>query len=360
MTMRSSAHRVCPSRRHLLRWGGGAVAACALAGLMGGRVWARSQIAQGAMQSVRIRTALSWIPNHSFAGIWIALDKGYFAEQGIAMEWRPGGPNTPNPVERVASGEVDIGMQANPRPVFEAITKGNDFVILGTVYQRNPSGLLSLAKTPIREAKDVVGKRVLCPTPTDARTVETMLKLNKLSTSFTFVPAGFDPQALLDGQGDAMIAFVTNQVVALERRGMVKEKDFFHRSWGDLGLPGYSTFIFAKRGWVESNRAAVMRYLRAQIRGWQENEKDPAYAAKLVTEKYGADFGLDLARETRSNQLQTPFLHGPDTAANGLLWINRDLLRGPMYTALREGGVESLPDVDKVVDVSILKEAHGR
>jgi len=350
--MRSRKKGFGTTRRQLMRVAGSAAALGALAGISAGPAFAQTP--------ARIRTALAWIPNHSFAGMWIALEKGYYREQGVNVEWRPGGPNTPNPVERVASGEVDIGMQANPRPVLEAITKGNDFVILATIYQRNPSGLLSLAKTPIREAKDVVGKRVLCPTPTDARTVETMLKLNKLSTSFTFVPAGFDPQALLDGQGDAMIAFVTNQVVALERKGMVKDKDFFHRSWGDLGLPGYSTFIFAKRQFVDANRAAIVRYLRADIRGWTENEKDPAYAAKLAAEKYGADFGLDFARETRSNQLQAPFLHGPDTTANGILYINKDLLRGPMYEALREGGVAALPDVDKVVDMSLLKEAHGK
>lgn len=306
-----------------------------------------------------IRTALAWIPNHSFAGMWIALERGYFREEGVEVEWRPGGPNTPNPVERVSSGEVILGQQANPRPVLEAIARGNDFVVVGSRYQRQPGGLLSLAKKPVLTAKDMAGKRIIGPTPTDARTIETAFKTNGMAPDFTFVPGGFDPQALLDGQGDAMVAFVTNQTIALEMKGLVKDKDFFHRTWDELGLPGYNTLLFVPRKWLDGNRDLMTRYLRAEIRGWKENERDPALGARLAAEKYGVDFALDPKRELRSNQLQIPFLHSEDTKRNGLFWINRDRLGGPVYDALRAGGVERLPDVDKILDMSLLKAANA-
>jgi hypothetical protein len=109
---------------------------------------------------------------------------------------------------------------------------------------------------------------------------------------------------------------------SLERKGMVKT-DFFRRSWDELGVPGYSNFLFAKRQYVAENRDALVRYLRTEIRGWVENEKNPAYGAKLAVEKYGVDFGLDLKQETRSNELQAPFLHSKDTAENGLFCATR-------------------------------------
>lgn len=313
--------------------------------------------AQGAAQPATINTALSWIPNHQFAGMWIALENGWFDEARLKINWRPGGPNTPNPVERVASGEVGLGQQSNPRPVLEAITKGNDFVIFGSRFQRQPGGLLSLAKNPVLEAKDMIGKRIIAPNPTDVRTIETAFKANKLAPTFQYVPGGSDPQGLLDGQGDAMVAFATNQTVALERKGLVKDKDFFHRTWDELGLPGYNGLLFGNRKWVADNRDALVRYLRTEIRGWIENEKNPAYAAKLTVEKYGADFGLDLRQETRANELQIPFLRSKDTEQNGLFWVNRERLGGPMYDALRAGGIEKLPDVDRIVDMSLLRDA---
>ena len=340
-------------RRRLLR---GAAAAGAVAALPAGAI--TTARAQSTPRPAVLATALSWIPNHQFAGMWIALDRGWFDEAGVKVNWRPGGPNTPNPVERVASGEVSLGQQSNPRPVLEAIVRGNDFVIIGSRFQRQPGGLLSLAKNPILEAKDMVGKKIIAPNPTDVRTIETALKANKLPTNFQYVPGGSDPQGLLDGQGDAMVAFVTNQTVALERKGLVKDKDFFHRTWDDLGLPGYNGFLFANRKYIADNRDALVRYLRTEIRGWIENEKNAAYAAKLTVEKYGADFGLDLKHETRSNELQMPFLRSPDTQRNGLFWVSRERLGGPIYDALRAGGVEKLPDVDRVVDMTLLQDAR--
>jgi ABC-type nitrate/sulfonate/bicarbonate transport system substrate-binding protein len=324
---------------------------------------AKAAWAQAAATPGTITTALSWIPNHQFAGLWIALDKGWFNEAGVRVEWRPGGPNTPNPAERVASGEVGLGQIAGTRPLIDAINKGNDLVILGSRFQRGPGGLLSLAKLPIREAKDIAGKRLILPSPVDVRTIETLLRMNKLpstANTFQYVPGGFDPNALLDGQGDAMLAFETNQPLVLEAKGMVKDKDYFFRSFDELGFPTYSNLLFGTRKWVTENRALLVRYLRTEIRGWVENEANPALAAKLATEKYGVDFGLDLKRETRSNTLQLPYLHSADTAANGLFWVSRERLGGPIFDALKAGGMERLPDVDKILDLSLLRDAHKR
>ena len=348
--------RFSEGRRRLLRSAAVAAGAAAVPAMP----WTSgSAHAQGAARPATITTALSWIPNHQFSGMWIALDRRWFDDAGVKVSWRPGGPNTPNPVERVASGEVGLGQQSNPRPVLEAIVRGNDFVIVGARFQRQPGGLLSLARSPVLEAKDIVGRKIIAPNPTDVRTIETALKANKLPPTFQYVPGGNDPQGLLDGQGDAMVAFATNQTVALERKGLVKDKDFFHRTWDELGLPSYNNFLFGTRKWVADNRDGLVRYLRSEIRGWIENEKNPAYAAKLVTEKYGADFGLELARETRSNELQLPFLRSPDTEQNGLFWVSRERLGGPMYEALRAGGVDKLPDVDKIVDMSLLRDARA-
>jgi ABC-type nitrate/sulfonate/bicarbonate transport system substrate-binding protein len=156
-----------------------------------------------------------------------------------------------------------------------------------------------------------------------------------------------------------MVAFVTNQTIALEMKGLVKDKDFFHRTWDELGLPGYNTLLFVPRKWLDANRDLATRYLRAEIKGWKENERDPALGARLAAEKYGVDFALDPKRELRSNQLQIPFLHSEDTKRNGLFWISRDRLGGPVYDALRAGGVERLPDVDKILDMSLLKAANA-
>ena len=350
-----SRTRALTRRGTLQRFGATALAA-ALPLHFSGRVHAQARPAT-------ITTSLSWIPNHQFAGMWVAMDKGYFTDAGLRVDWRPGGPNTPNPAERVSSGEVGLGQISGFRGLLDAINKGNDLVVIASRFQRGPGGLMSLAKAPIREPKDILGKRLILPSPVDVRTIETVLKMNKLSAapnSFTYVPGGFDPAPLLDGQGDAMLVFETNQPLALEDKGMVKNKDFFFRSFDDLGFPSYSNVLFGTRKWVADNRDALVRYLRAEIRGWTDNEANPAYGAKLAVDKYGAEFNLDLKRETRSNLLQVPYLHSEDTKANGLFWVSNNRINGPIYDALRAGGMDKLPEVEKYVDMSLLRDAYKR
>jgi ABC-type nitrate/sulfonate/bicarbonate transport system substrate-binding protein len=353
MKMQSRPITPQPRRRAVLQIAAGA--AC-----LGGTLFAPVVRAQSGGRPGAITTALSWIPNHQFAGMWIALEKGYFSDAGVRVTWRPGGPNTPNPAERVSSGEVGLGQMAGTRSLLEALNRGNDFVMIGTRFQRGPGGILSLAKQPVREAKDLVGKRIILPSPVDVRTVETVLKINGIaapSGTFRYVPGGFDPTQLVDGQGDAMLAFETNQPIQLEARGMVRDKDFFFRSFDELNFPTYSNFLFTTRRFASENRDLLVRYLRAELRGWVDNEANPALGGKLTAEKYGADFNLDTARETRSNTVQLPFLRSADTAANGLFWVSRERMAGPIYAALRAGGLDTLPDPEKFIDMSLLREA---
>jgi len=88
------------------------------------------------------------------------------------------------------------------------------------------------------------------------------------------------------------------------------------------------------------------------------NAADPAIAAKLAVDRFGADLGLDLTQQTRENQLQTAFTQSPFTKANGLLRVDPKELAGPMYTAFTAAGVTPLPDVAKIVDTTVLDDVY--
>ncbi len=289
----------------------------------------------------------------------MGLENGHFEKNGVTVNWKPGGPNTPNPVERVASGEVQLGQQANPRPVLEAVAKDNDFVVFGSTFQRQPGGLLSLAAAAIRTPEEMVGKRIMCPNPTDVRTVEVTLKINNLPIEFEYVPGGFDPQPLLEGRADAMVAFATSQPVVLERKGLKAEEDYFHRTWDDLGQLGYNNFLFAQREWLTENRDLVVDYLRAEMAGWKDTMANPDAAVDLAVNKYGIDFGLNPDHERRSLELILPFLQSDDTEKHGLYWIDNERLAGPIYSALKLAGLEGLKDPSEFVDMSLLEEAYS-
>ena len=77
-----------------------------------------------------------------------------------------------------------------------------------------------------------------------------------------------------------------------------------------------------------------------------------------MVDKYGLDFGLDFEQQLRALEVSKEFVHSEDTEAHGLFWVNETRLAGPIYDALRAGGVVNLPDVESILDMSIVTDAN--
>ncbi|MCX5495521.1 ABC transporter substrate-binding protein [Kaistia dalseonensis] len=306
-----------------------------------------------AAESLPITTAFGWISNVEFAGFWIALDKGYFAAEGVDSKFLPGGPNAPDALVTLVAGSADV---ASPDwlPFLEAVDKGNDLVILGASWAKSPAALLSLAKRPMREPKDLVGGKFLIQSPNNRQIIDTVLTKAGLPLEYETVPTGFSPEPLLNGDGDGYFCFATNQPITLEKMGMVRDKDFFVTLWDDLGFKVVQGYIVVKREFLEKHRPQVVGYLKALIKGWKDNAADPSLAVRLVTENYGADLGLDPAQQLRQNELQIPLI-----AANGpnkLLWFDTALVSGTMTDVAKISG-RTVPALSKIVDLGPLDEA---
>jgi len=310
-------------------------------------------------QAKPVRVAIGWINNVEYAGVWMGLEKGYFKAEGLDVTTLPGGPNAPQPPVTVASGKAEIGY-GNWLPYLDAISRGNDFVLVAGTFPVSPLGILSLPGKPILKAADIVGKKILAQGPNERTAIDATLALNHLPKQWEFVPAGFSPEPLLAKAGDGYTAFGTNQAVTLEvKMGMVRGKDFFFTSFDSMGYRYYTNLVFVKRDYLAANRPIVVGYLKGLTRGWMENARDPAVAAKLVVDKYGADLGLDLKQQTRQNQLQIEMLKNPDKPDLPLLVLDRETLAGPMYAAAKASGRENLPPIDKLCDYSVMEEVHA-
>lgn len=303
----------------------------------------------------RISVQLGWVPNVQYAGEWIAMERGYFKANGLDVQTLPGGPNALQAPVALAAGKVQLGY-STWFPILDAVLKGNPLVIVGAVFPRNPMGIISLPKKPIRKAADLVGSRLLVQGPNERTAIEATLKLAGLPVNWTAVPAGFSPEPLLAGDGDGYTAFSTNQTLILEGMGMKWDKDFFFTSFDDMGFRSPVAILVTTRAYLDKHRDVVLAYMRSISQGWTENEKDPAYAARLTVQKYGADLGLDLKQQTRQNEVQTPQAR-PEKPGQPRLALDRDTVAGPLYDAARATGRTNLPAVDTLFDFSIAAEA---
>ncbi len=310
-------------------------------------------------QTKTVRVALGWINNVEYAGIWMALENGYFKEEGLEVKTLPGGPNAPPPPVTVAAGGAEFGY-GTWLPYLDAVGRGNDFVLVAGTFPVSPLGILSLPAKPIKSAADIVGKKILVQGPNERTAIDATLALNNLPKTWEPVPAGFSPEPLLAKAGDGYTAYGTNQAVTLEvKMNMVRDKDFYFTSFDSMGFKFYTNLVFVQRAYLQSDRATVLKFMRGLTRGWIENAKDPAVAAKLCVNKYGADLGLDLKQQTRQNELQYAMLKNPAKPDVPLLTLDRDTIAGPMYAAAKASGRDKLPEVDKLCDFSVMQDVHA-
>jgi ABC-type nitrate/sulfonate/bicarbonate transport system substrate-binding protein len=305
-----------------------------------------------------IRYQLDWLKNSEFAGFYIADTEGWYADEGLKVQFLPGADVASHEAV-VAGGGAEMGNSSFLSRAVDAVNAGSDLVVVGAGFQQSPIGLMSMPDSPIHTAEDILGKRIGLQEGATSE-IQLILKLNGLDPEdWTEVPVGYDPTPLLDGKVDGYYAYLTSQPLTFEAQGMVEGKDFFAVSFQDLGWYQYGMLVITKREYLNANRDLVVGFVRATARGWEEAVKDPAKGVQLTMDVYGKDLGLDEATETAQLDAQLPLMQSDLTQQKGLYWMDMDLLSGPMYEALRKGGRDTLPEPTSLVDLSVLEDAYA-
>jgi ABC-type nitrate/sulfonate/bicarbonate transport system substrate-binding protein len=326
-------------------------AAIVLAGCAGSD---EAATAEGEEDLTTIRVSLGWIKNVEWGGFWIADHNGYYEDEGLKIEWIGGGPNAPTTMATLAAGDADLGIVPSTQQWLSSFADGNEWTSIGALFQESPGSLVSLASDPVRSAEDLVGKTVLGQEGTQIN-YDAAFRLAGLEPDYEFIPVGFDIAPLVEGQGVAYTAYATNQPIMLEEQYDMSPDDYVVTLYSDLGMPLYGNIIYGDSSYVEENGDLMEKFLRASVRGWEENGEDPAVGATLAVEDYGADLGLDLTQQTRENELQQELVVG--TYGDPLFWMDVDLMNEIMYPGLEAAGYTDIPSPEDYVDMTYLEAA---
>lgn len=297
--------------------------------------------------------ALGWIPDVEYGNLWVALDRGFLRAEGVRASYLPGGPNAPQPVVVVAAEQATFG-DAEWLPFLDAVMQGNDFVVLAAQFPILPTGIITLPRRPMFTPKDLVGGRFLVQGPSERNELDATFRINRLPMEFTEIPAGYSPDALLNGQGDAYFCYVTNQPTMLENMGLKKGKDFFVTRIYDLGYRVPSSLLFVERKFLERNRPELVGFFKGLLRARALNAQDPTIAAELAVDKYGGDLGLELKQQLTLNRQQV--LLELEPGATIPFWFAPHSVEGMLEIAAVTGR-KNLPPRDRLFDLSLLEEA---
>jgi ABC-type nitrate/sulfonate/bicarbonate transport system substrate-binding protein/ribosomal protein S27E len=194
---------------------------------------------------------------------------------------------------------------------------------------------MSLAESPLTSVTDFPDKTIAIPTGLQAQIAPSGGRRRLDPESVTFVPVGTDPGMLAAGQVDGYYGWATNQGVMLMTRGV----DINIAYMNDLGIPGYAGVITATDETIAERGDVLIRWLRAEIKGWQWHLENPEEMAELMVSTYGQR-GLDLEAQTVESRLMADFVPIGDAAENGLLWLDPAVFQQGIDFEVATGGIE--------------------
>jgi putative hydroxymethylpyrimidine transport system substrate-binding protein len=249
---------------------------------------------------------LDWYVNPDHAGIYSALDRGFFKQAGLDVQ--PQVPSDPSaPIKEVAAGRADLALSYEPE-VLLAQDKGLDVQAVGAIVDQPLTSLISLPKAGIAGGADLQGKTVgTAGIPYQTDYLETILQSAGLpSSAAEEVNVGLNLlPTLIGGKVDAILGGFRNiEGVDLQQRGL----DPRIVPVDQLGVPTYDELVLvARRTTVDEHPEAIRSFISALARGTDYATRHPQEAANAVLT---AGKGLDPMQTRAEVDATLPFLSG--------------------------------------------------
>lgn len=289
---------------------------------------------------------LDWYPNALHAFLYEAIDKGYFAEEGLKVNIRfPSNAN--DAISMVAAGKADIGLYYQQDVIQARANQDVPVKSIAAVVQAPLNIILSLKEKDITSPSDLVGKTVgyAGTELSEALIRSIMADAGADYSDVTMIDVGFDlMSSMTTGNVDATIGCLVNhEVPQMEEEG-------FQVNWFDLddyGVPTYYEGVFlANDDAIENDAETLKAFLRACAKGFDDMQADPEEALRILLDNQNAEnFPLSETVERKSIETLLPLM---ETADAEFLSQSDDCWQENIDWMLSQGLIETAPALDDV------------
>ena len=248
-----------------------------------------------------VRFSLDWKFEGPSAPFFVAIDKGYFKDEGLDVTIDSGAGSRES-IPRVATGAYQMGF-GDLNAVVKFLDEQPDAAVeaIYIVYDKPPFAVIGRRSQGITEdPKSLEGKTLGAPPP-DAAFAQwpAFVDAAGIDTSgITIESVGFPVREpmLAQGQVDAIFGFSFSSVLNLKAQG-VADDDIVPIFMADNGLDLYGNAIIVNTEWAQANPDAMKGFLVALTRGIQDTIATPQEAVKSVMSRNDiASEEVELAR----------------------------------------------------------------
>ena len=231
----------------------------------------------------KITFVLDWTPNTNHTGLYVAQEKGYFADAGLSVEIVQ--PPEGGAEVLVASGKAQFGVSFQDS-LAPALVGDNALPVsaVAALIQHNTSGIISRKGEGMETPKGMEGKKYATwEGPIELETIRKVVEADGGDYSkVELIPSTVTDEvsALKTKSVDAIWIFYGWAGVKTELAGI--DTDYFAFADIDPVLDYYTPVVISSNAFLEENPETAKAFLAALAKGYEDAIADPEKAADIL------------------------------------------------------------------------------
>lgn len=241
-------------------------------------------------QLVHIKLPLGYIPNIQFAPLYVAIEKGYFKDAGIEIEFDYSLET--DALALVGANQLQFGVVSGEQ-VLLARAQGLPVVYVAAWYQKYPVAVVSKTSQGIAKPEDLKGKKIGIPGLFGANYIgldALLFSAGLTEKDVTLDSIGFNQVAALAAdQEQAASVYAANEPVQLRAQGY-EVNEILVADYVQLASNG----LITNEKTMAENPDLVRRMVSVLLKGLNDTIKNPDQAFEM-SKPYVKDLDADAA-----------------------------------------------------------------
>lgn len=231
---------------------------------------------------------LKWKHQFQFAGYYAAVEKGFYASEGLKVNLVEGEVNM-DFIDKVLSGQADYGVET---PIlFLARDKGKPVVALASIFQHSPVVMIAKRNLEITTPQSLIDKTIQLSS-TGMAGIEAMFLAEGVSLDLldTVKKGPYAFRDFAQGKIYAFDAYLTDVPYLLNKMKVP------HTVINPLtyGIDFYGDCLFTSEEKINQKPDEVKSFLRASLKGWEYAMTHTQEIIDLILKKYSSEFPRDV------------------------------------------------------------------